>query len=416
MEPNLREISQTELIWYYLSLSGGCIGTLLTLSILIHFLNQYYNIFKCKSRNTKQKQLKQFHFDAVNKKRKKQIVSFLTILYFVTCLLTCSMYICVASNLITRTKWNHFSSLRCLFGYLIPISMLTISKTFLYSLFIYRIQIIFSETCNFYQYNTLYFYILYSLNISLIIILHIALLLLAITNKQNNNWSLYHSNNLIYCSIDFDNHIYHTNESTNIGITILFSLCAVLQLFISICLLFMYLKGLTKINHALLQQYIHDEVELHRAQLDDHKARKHHHIHSNSTSLIDDGDHDEKQETNILELMKKQSLEMVVRRHSESAKESNSDLLGLKRVVKMHNLIKKQSILVSISVVSSVLTWIMYIVMNKVWLLICWDVILSSICVWLTKSFSNKYWQFVKTYLCCKLCYFNDINDLLQNQ
>merc|ERR1712241_1016688 len=94
------------------------------------------------------------------------------------------------------------------------------------------------------------------------------------------------------------------------------------------------------------------------------------------------------------------SLELVVRRHSELGKDMVNDD-SLQRVIRMHNLFKKQTILVVIVIVSNLLTWTMYIIRRKAGLIICWHIILNAICVWLMFSFSDSYWQCARTYLCC---------------
>merc|ERR1719461_2046768 len=109
------------------------------------------------------------------------------------------------------------------------------------------------------------------------------------------------------------------------------------------------------------------------------------------------------------------SLELVVRRNSELGKDMVNDM-ELQRVIKMHNLFKKLTILMVIVICSNLSTWTLYIIRRKVGLLICWDIILNAICVWLMFSFSDNYWQFAKAYCCCRLCYFYDVNRYLQQQ
>merc|ERR1711920_8414 len=132
----------------------------------------------------------------------------------------------------------------------------------------------------------------------------------------------------------------------------------------------MLVKGLREINSTLLEQYVSDQDRMNEMDMDDH-------------------DEDEKREaTNTMTM----SLELVVRRGSELGKDMVNDM-ELQRVIKMHNLFKKLTILMGLVIVSNLLTWIMYIIRRKVGLIICWDIILNATCVWLMFSFSDNYWQ-----------------------
>ena len=289
----------------------------------------------------------------------------------------------VRCNLITRTQSNHFSATRCWIGYLISFSMLSISKTLMYALFIYRIHIIFKES---HRHKKTKYNALYSLNILKCIIIHIGLILFFTHNKQRDNfWKLYHSkhsDNLIFCAFDF------THDSID-NLRIFTIVTAVMEFILIIALLFIMLFGLREINLSLLEQYIADQGKINDA-----------------------GDaNDEKRE----EVTASMSLELVVRRNSELGKDMVNDM-ELQRVIKMHNLFKKQTILVIIVIASNLLTWTMFIIRRKVGLIICWHIILNAICVWLMYSFSDKYWQCAKRYLCCRLCYFYDVNRYLQQQ
>ena len=461
MRPVLREISTSEEVWFYVSSIGGCFALIIITSILIHVLLHYYHILKSKSiksrnrqkvinggnnnnnrKNQKITKFKQFHHEAVNKKKKQRIISILTISYLFTSFLTVLMYAFVRSNIITRINHNSFNLLQCQFGYILSISLFNFSKIFMYLLFIFRIQIIFNDTE--YQYKPYYYKILYVANGLHITIIHIVLLILIINNineenmdKYDTKWILYKSNdNLIFCSLDFN----HNILSKNIGMIILLTLSTISELFISVSLLVMFIKGLRELNMSLLQQYIHDHFDLDLQNTPKSRSRgSRERKNSNSGKYI----HNKLDEELSVELkgngttiemntdlnndnfLKKleecprhKSLEMVIRRNSSLIGVDGYSMdndYGLQRVIRMHNLIKKQTILVVIAIISSLLIWLLYICVNKVWLFTSWDVLLNTICIWFMFSFTKKYWNFAKRYCCCKICYFNDINRLLNS-
>ena len=136
MRPQIHVIEEPELIWFYVSSIGGCIGVIIITSILIHILSHYYHILKSKSlkakhknlsinkqkrnnKNSKKTKFKQFHHEAVNKKKRQRIISILTILYLFTSLITVLMYLFVRNNLITRINISSFNITQCSFGYFV---------------------------------------------------------------------------------------------------------------------------------------------------------------------------------------------------------------------------------------------------------------------------------------------------------
>ena len=76
-------------------------------------------------------------------------------------------------------------------------------------------------------------------------------------------------------------------------------------------------------------------------------------------------------------------------------------------IVKLHNLIKKQSILAFIAIISSLFLWGGSAYYPEFFLLqYGWDILINSICTWLMMNTSQKYWIFFKTYCCCcRICY-----------
>ena len=445
-QPNFREISDNELLWFYISSIGGCIGCIIVLFIAIQTIFNYYHIFKSgssskhhvkninimkpttdsKNKTSNKTKLKQFHYEAVNKRNRQKIISCLTIAYLISSLITCLMYSFVRSNLLTRTNYYSFSIYRCSVGYFISISMFSISQTFMYCLFIFRIQIIFNETV--YQYKPYYYTILYALNICHIIIVHIALIIFAIYNNQHQSYILYYSHyddKLAFCSLDFTKN--QNIMSSNPSIVVLFIFTLIIQFVIAFSLLWMFIKGLRDLNSSLLEQYINDHLDMNSNDMENlndtilNKTVQHRHDYTSSSSLTIDLSQmsENKEETRS---RSSTSLEMVMRRKSELSKSGTNGYCidndhGLQRVIRMHTLIKKQTILVVIAIFSALLTWILYLFIHKIWLLAAWDIILNSICIWLMFSFTKKYWKFAKRYCFCKICYLHDrIDQLLQSQ
>ena len=77
----------------------------------------------------------------------------------------------------------------------------------------------------------------------------------------------------------------------------------------------------------------------------------------------------------------------------------------IQSIFKLHDLIKKQSILVCIAILSSVTVWSLVAVVNYFFWWLVWDVSINTICVWLMLKSSRKYWICCGKYGVCACCY-----------
>eukprot|EP01084_Bolivina_argentea_P269682 458380_1 len=79
-------------------------------------------------------------------------------------------------------------------------------------------------------------------------------------------------------------------------------------------------------------------------------------------------------------------------------------------------LMKKQTILVSITIVSTFMYWTIAALFKWFAPFVCLDLIVNSICIWLMFTWSKKYWTFCIDYGCCYCCYKQKLNKNVELQ
>ena len=75
------------------------------------------------------------------------------------------------------------------------------------------------------------------------------------------------------------------------------------------------------------------------------------------------------------------------------------------KITNLHNLMKKQTILVGIAITSTGCIWIGSFMYGDLAFLSSWDNCINAVCVWLMFDASNRYWELCKTKGICKCCY-----------
>merc|ERR1719295_728719 len=79
-----------------------------------------------------------------------------------------------------------------------------------------------------------------------------------------------------------------------------------------------------------------------------------------------------------------------------------------KSILRLHNLIKKQTILVCIAVGSTTGLAVVS-TLDAAGIAVCgWDVVVNTLCVWLMLGLSKEYWNCCSRYGVCHVCYRND--------
>ena len=99
-----------------------------------------------------------------------------------------------------------------------------------------------------------------------------------------------------------------------------------------------------------------------------------------------------------------QNLRGIVREYKMQREAAD---VPIKRVIRMYNLMKKQTILTCICIISSGLLGMLAGIDIQFSHETGWDHMINMICVWLMLSTSKRYWGWCKDYGLCKCCYLN---------
>ena len=78
----------------------------------------------------------------------------------------------------------------------------------------------------------------------------------------------------------------------------------------------------------------------------------------------------------------------------------------LERIVKLHNLIKKQTVLVCTAMISKIILHTGICLDTRIGTQIGWDMVLNAVCVWMMLHTSDRYWNICKKYGVCVCCYW----------
>ena len=199
----------------------------------------------------------------------------------------------------------------------------------------------------------------------------------------------YSQDNIAMC-INFITRVDHLSNTIDIYLS---GSMAVFQIIMNSVLLYMFIKRLWAVNKVFIEMF----------------AKEYCDIPGRSQGRIGMG--------TVFDSLDEQSVSRKL--HEESISRSRKSIKetaeSAKHILKLHDIIKKQTILVSISMISSVLVLIL-IVFVDVWiaLQIHWDVIVNAICVWLMLGSSQRYWLFC-TKTCVRCCYLKE-NMILKQQ
>merc|ERR1712066_1050269 len=84
---------------------------------------------------------------------------------------------------------------------------------------------------------------------------------------------------------------------------------------------------------------------------------------------------------------------------------SRQEKKDIERIIKLHNLIKKQTILVFIAVLTDILFYVAVISNHFFRSLNGFDYAMNAICIWMMLGTSKPYWDFCKKNGICACCY-----------
>ena len=345
----------------YFSTSGAVLALIVCTLLLIDVLHKYHSITKSKCKN------------ASSKKQAYLMI----ICYFIFTSLASFSYAFVRTNAFTRIQNKQFTNIQCSIGYLMSYLFFYSSMSVLYVIFVWRIHTTLKESA--YGYHP---YILKALY-TFIAIMTILWLFNAIYDSIKAEWRILSHHGVSMCAnfvTDYDD--YAASLFAAIAL-----MTAIFHFVMNSVLLLMFVKGLWSINKLFIKVYVKE------------------HIHCNSTKDPADTDSDQSDHESSVRTAN-MNMNIVL--------DNLQSVQSAKHILLLYDLIKKQTILVSISVISSVALWSLNLENNWFSLQIYWDVALNGICLWLMLGSSQKYWKLC-TKTCARCCYLKENAIFSQN-
>eukprot|EP01084_Bolivina_argentea_P296845 511314_1 len=279
------------------------------------------------------------------------------ILFGILCTLilwTSFCFLFIKANIFTTQSASTYTLLQCNIGYYGIHASTWLIQIIMYSLFIYRLHIVFENTP--YAYSRCTFITLCSI---LFVGLFLSVLFMCLGSSELilSVWRFGNTNQL-YCDS-------YEGEAV-FFVTLSFGTFILWQFGYGIVLLYMFTKRLRALKLAFISQYVAEStVEL----ADIESPRSIEEQRSNSANIPD------------------HRIEMIA---------------------KLHGLIKKHTILVYTTIFAQLL-WIVstYAISPWMWLEIIWPLLVTIACIWLMFAEADPYWKLFTKYGCCYFCYRN---------
>mmetsp|Transcript_51799 Transcript_51799/g.85791 ORF Transcript_51799/g.85791 Transcript_51799/m.85791 type:complete len:400 (-) Transcript_51799:56-1255(-) len=387
------DLSLLQCLIYYASAIGAFCGTVLISAMMVNIVKHLWCAKRSKERN--------------------HTVYALLIAYLLSSILICLTYLLVRSNIVTRLDVDRFTGIQCAIGYYFAVLFNLIQRTLLYSLVLYRLQIMFQHSMFSYSRS-----LLVSLFVVLVVQCALCMTLVIVSYSTDNlhefdsffgiddegngvgmQWVLRmdRGTNLIYCAATNDSHWFSLVMRANVLVFELLFSCIACYLFVS---------RLWSLQQSLMKEYVDASMNLDLCGSGSDASEVEH----NQQWQVDgarDGDGDgvitERGRASTLRL----SIASIAREYSMNKNTKDSaQRKSVRTMIKLHELIKKKCILGSIALTSSALYWIISGLIFDAWAtMIVWDVVVNSFCVWLMFSCSDKYWRMATNYCCCYCCY-----------
>ena len=342
------------------------IAFLISAGILIHILYHYYLYFHKKSSKNKQQ---------------NKAIYVLFIARLIGTLFVCFLFAFVKSNYLSQLDSDQYENKGILyFIYYGNYAILQFGQVITFILFIYRIQIVFAETV--YQYNKYVYISLYS---SITIGYFVSSSLTGISHKNTS---------FIIFQVGDTNQLYiKASDSTNYSTTTLLSgfVFILYQIGLNLACLYMFSKKLVKLKHTLIEQY---SVELNRTVSVGSPSIS---IKSPSATSINEDDDFENS-------VRSRTRTMTIDEVKQRRKKGNA----ADRIIKLHSLIKRHTILVWINVIGTFIFFVLYTSVST-WVISQEPlfVSVSNITVWLMFGCCDSIWYFTTKHCCCYICYMD---------
>ena len=387
------ELSTWRIILYYTSSIGGFIGIFICGVLLIHVGKHYYHKFYSTANIHKQS----------DNQRKEKILLNLFIVYLVSSFIICILYAFIRSNTFTQIDVSSWTIAQCAIGYYGSFGLVIFNKlTIMYPIFLYRIKLAFQGTA--YQYPSWVFKTFWIILVIQCIIFQILFFYGAVIGIKTSQWELHTflPTNMTFCGGSNDYHL---------TLLIALGLGALSEFINTLILLYMFIKKLRALHIAAINQYI---TEINKYSSTHHEntinipsdtRTRTASVENTTTTTTTSGSGDVHTHSPDIQIGVTPECVGDVQTESVPKRRTQKEQDAIDQVVMLRDLMKKQTVLVSIALCSTMILWLLSLLSTDISKQVCWDIIINSVCLWLTFGYSEKYWIWCKKYFICWCCY-----------
>ena len=358
---------------------SGCIGwmavMIISLFLFLQLLYGFINKFKIADRND--------HF-------KLKTPYMLVMLYLVLSFVSSIIFLTLETNMLTPRTLK-FTKARCESAWIMKGAFHGINYMVLSFIFLHRIYIVFKGSAfeyNPWVYRSFFCFIITSCPIIFTV------LYLPLIGKFQAILKYDPITNLAICA---------AQTWDPLDFVVLSITSSIVQIISFIGLLVLFIRRLHSLNMEMMASFVKETMTNKPNVVESESGRNDHATAADSASQSSQSSLDVAANTNriqpcvsaVLDLWDGQS---ISRKHQSRTK--------LARIMRLHNLMKKQTILVFIAIVSSITSWIAVGIDADIVQEMGWDNAVNLICVWLMLDTSKGYWNICRKYGICFCCYW----------
>ena len=340
--------SRVNVLWFLYI--GNPLAIVINIVLLFQLLYAYCKKFKSKT----------------NDGSKSKVPYIMVIMYLLVSLIACTGYAFVFTSFSTN-----ITRLRCQLAWIMIYIFSAIAFTILDLIFLHRIYVIFKDSA--YEYKSWLYKSLFVLIMFGPMLTATPIFVSVIIWPDTLSIQYDPATNLTVCSATNGEQLSPTRLS--VGLTVI-----VIQTSILVALLFMFIRGLWSLNKQLMKHFLDDHV---RGNSNEFPAQT-----PDTTEMV----------TSTSSVLDNWGKQRTVAREQLRPE--------VQRIMTLHNLIKKQTILVCISAVSTCVLSGTAIIDISAGMGLGWDVVINSMCIWMMLDTSKKYWTMCKNYGVCFCCYW----------
>jgi len=316
---------------------------------------------------------------------------YILVMAYVICAMSATLvFSTLRTNFFTFLPASSFSRYRCEWGYLLFYFLFFLSFCILFTVFVFKIWLIFRRTA--YKYPPWIY--------KLMIVVILSNFLAAVTDRVlrvfvHDDWVWTIETVPLLPGSDYELTIcllLKVGGTDSVHFLVATYYVLVTNVFINVALLFMFNRGLWLLRQETLLMILNERMKSHSDDTE-HGTHGDDNGGDDAPSSPNQNGNDSNRPTLSI-----RNPEAEIERMSSTKKS----------ILRLHNLIKKQTILVCIALASTTMLAVVSTLDGSGIAITGWDTTVNALCVWLMLGLSKQYWNCCSRYGLCHCCYLND--------